>query len=99
VKKPLKGSIATAPRNGTDWLPLVPGVPEVIADPRVRNELLLQEWEGASPSSVPFPDRPSVLFSKRCADSPEGRGFTAALVTLSAEAWLEAMDRAWKHVA
>lgn len=82
-RKPLVGSIKTDPTNGFEHLPLVPGVTEILADPRVRAHLLLLEWEGEAPSSIPLPHGPPVHFSKKCADranSPIGLGFTAALV-------------------
>ena len=37
--------------------------------------------EGATPSSVPICDAPSVYLSKRCSDFPESRDFTRALIT------------------
>jgi hypothetical protein len=100
AKKIPKGAIKTEPCNGTDWLPLVPDITDVIADPRVRASLLLLDWEGASPASTgPLPYGPPVLFSKRCSDSVEGRGFSAALVNAASSEWLTAMERAWRHVA
>lgn len=51
-----------------------------MTDPRVRNELLLIEWEGETPSTVAH-----VHFSKKCANSEIGLGFTAALVKAAYE--------------
>jgi hypothetical protein len=100
VKKLLKGAIESEPCNGLDHLPLVPGITRTTADPRVRASLLLLDWEGASPASTgPLPSGPGVLFSKKCADSVEGRGFSAALVNAASSEWLEALDRAWRFVA
>jgi hypothetical protein len=100
VKKIPKGAIESAPCNGLDHLPLVPGITRTIADPRVRASLLLLDWEGEAPASTgPLPYGPSVLFSKRCADYPESREFSAALANAASSEWLTAMERAWRHVA
>ncbi len=84
MSKPLAGSLGHR-SNGTDWTLFVPGVGLVIMDPRVRNSLLLQDWEGEALSSTgPLPHGMSVHYSaKACAareNQPIGLGFVKALV-------------------
>jgi hypothetical protein len=43
--------------------------------------------EGEASSSVCAPGGRNVHFSKRCADSPDGLSFTAALVAASLREW------------
>ena len=79
MSKPLAGSLGHR-ISGENHLLFVPGIGHVIADPHVRSELLMLEWEGASPSSIPLPHGPSVLLSKKCADSPIGLAFTTSVI-------------------
>lgn len=81
--------------NGREWLPLVPGITDRIADPRLRNALLLLEWEGESPASTgPLPHGPSVLHSaQKCAareNQPIGLAWVKALTAAVVEAWADA---------
>ena len=73
------GSLQTEPVSDFDHLPLVPGVGENLSNPHLRNHLLLRAWEGDVPSSIPTPHG-SVYLSKKCADSPAGLAFVAALI-------------------
>ncbi len=77
--------------SGLAHLVFVPGIGTVIADPHVRNSLLLREWEGEDPSSTgPFPWGPSVYHSAmKCAareNQPVGLAWVAALTKATVEA-------------
>lgn len=64
--------------NGTDYLVFVPGIGRVIADPHVRAELLMQDWEQGDRQQIG-----GTYISTACAaqeNQPVGLAFTAALV-------------------
>lgn len=68
-------------------------------DPRVRNALLLLEWEREAPASTgPLPCGRSIYHSARKCLAPEnqpvGQDFVRALTLAASEAWLKAMSRA-----
>ncbi len=80
--------------NGEDHLVFVPGIGTVIADPHVRNSLLLRDWEGCDPSSTgPFSYGPSVYHdAMKCAareNQPVGLAWVAALTTATVNAHRE----------
>ncbi len=79
------GALDTEKTNGLDHLPLVPYVAENMSSPRLRNHLLLVQWEASAPTPLST-GRGHDYYSKKCADpwnQPVGLGFLVALFRAS----------------